>query len=443
MNTKSLTDKLKALAVVIAAVCAYIAGFVSCSNEDSGGTKHDPSKPVVVTAIMPDTGRIAEMVILDGSNFGTDVSSIKVFFNEKEAKVIGSTGETILALVPRLPGDTCVVMVEIGGQKASAPKFFYYKIEANASTFAGNGSTNLVTTSLDQCQLRPVKIFADKEKNLFVTTSDNYLVRLNEEENSITVLASSQHGIAAHVQIDVNPETGQFMMGSAGTGNRDRFVFLDPKLGWTAKSYYIKEWKGESEVPVTDPDHYHCLYCKFDRKYYTYYFSNSWYEGSLVKINPETWTAEIVGKGPWKRVYAMAFHPNRPSELWMADDAGEIYTIDVDRPYATFKRVSSETGSGFRDGRLDQAMFNGVRQIVFDDDGNLYVGDSNNHCIRMINTETRKVETIIGIPQTAGFRDGNKADALFRSPHGIATDPDGIIYVSDYGNSRVRRIAIE
>ncbi|MDR2956314.1 MAG: hypothetical protein LBV43_14665 [Prevotella sp.] len=53
------------------------------------------------------------------------------------------------------------------------------------------------------------------------------------------------------------------------------------------------------------------------------------------------------------------------------------------------------------------------------------------------------VETIIGIPEQRGFKDGNKDEALFSEPHGIVTDAEGIIYVSDFANNRIRRIAIE
>jgi streptogramin lyase len=289
-------------------------------------------------------------------------------------------------------------------------------------------------------------IYADNEKNLFVSTSDNYLVRLNEDENSITVLASSAQGMAANLQISVDPRTGMFMMGSHGTGNRDRFLFIDPKLGWSPKSYYIKGWildpQGNNEVPTTDHLHFHCLYCKANGYYYTYYYSESYYPGYLVKINPNTWIAELVGRGPcWRPVYGMAFHPKNPTELWMTDETG-IYKLDITAPNTTQRQLAGGT-AGFRDGRLDQALFSGIRQIVFDDDGNLYVGDNGNHCIRKINTETRKVETVIGIPQTAGFLDGKKEDALFRNPNGIAIDPDDVIFVSDYGNSRVRRVAVE
>ncbi|WP_366521740.1 hypothetical protein [uncultured Proteiniphilum sp.] len=47
------------------------------------------------------------------------------------------------------------------------------------------------------------------------------------------------------------------------------------------------------------------------------------------------------------------------------------------------------------------------------------------------------------MPEQRGFKDGSKDDALFNEPHGIVVDAEGIIYVSDYANKRIRRIAIE
>jgi DNA-binding beta-propeller fold protein YncE len=84
-----------------------------------------------------------------------------------------------------------------------------------------------------------------------------------------------------------------------------------------------------------------------------------------------------------------------------------------------------------------------MRMINFDADGNLFVGDAGNHCIRKIDTETMMVETIIGIPGVGGFRDGKKEEALFNGPHGLVVDPDGVIYVADFTNNRIRRVAIE
>jgi hypothetical protein len=456
MNSKKMI-KLDALLLAVATVCVCSLGFISCGDDEkAGGAVYDPSKPVVLTSFMPDSGRISEMVLLDGSNFGTDTSNIRVFFNAKRAKALGSTGTRILALVPRLPGDTCVLTVEVGGKQYTYDNFFRYKIEASVTTLAGDGINALTTTSLDKSQLRPVYIGADNDYNIFVSIENNngMLLKLNEMENSIVVLATSEQGMTPRFQPNAHPETGVIMLGAEGGGNRDRFLTLDPKEGWAPKMRLIRNWTAnEYDLPTNNgasdvnnhEAHSHCLYCKADGYLYTRYTG-----GQLVKIDPKTWDAEIVYQTNSGRAYAMAFHPIRTSELWIGYDHGEggelansLCSVDVLNPDETFEKLSGATNGGHRDGRLDMSQFYRIRQMNFDADGNLYVGDSGNHCIRKVDTDNMTVETIIGIPGRADFKDGNKDEAMFRDPHGIATDPDGIVYVSDYGNNRVRRIAIE
>jgi hypothetical protein len=53
------------------------------------------------------------------------------------------------------------------------------------------------------------------------------------------------------------------------------------------------------------------------------------------------------------------------------------------------------------------------------------------------------VETVVGIPGKAGFKDGNADEALFNQPWGIGVAKDGTVYVADYSNGRVRKLAIE
>jgi hypothetical protein len=457
MNIKKLTRKMEALIVAIVAICVCSLSFVSCGDEEkSGGTTYDPSKPVALTSFMPDSGRISDMVLLDGNNFGTDVSNIKVFFNAKEAKVLNSTGTRMLAFVPRLPGDTCVVSVEIGDKRYTYDDFFRYKIEASVTTFAGDGTNALLTTSLDKSQLRPVYIGSDKDYNIFVSIENNggMLLKLNEIENTIVVLVTSDQGMTPRFQPNAHPETGVIMMGSEAAGNRDRFLTLDPKEGWAPKMRFIKNWKvndfviptnnGGSDLAANHETHHHCLYCKADGYLYTRYSG-----GQLVKIDPKTWDAEIIYQTNSGIAFGMAFHPIRTSELWIGYSSGQgelsnsLCSVDVLNPAETFKKLSGATNGSHRDGRLDQAQFQNIRQMNFDSDGNLYVGDSGNHCIRKVDTDNMMVETIIGIPNQPGDKDGHKDEAQFRDPHGIATDADGIIYVSDYGNNKVRRVAVE
>jgi hypothetical protein len=458
MNLKKFKIKLKALFVASATACICIFSVISCGDKDDGkGTVHDPSQPIELTSFMPDSGRISERVLLDGSNFGTDVSKIKVFFNAKEAKVINSTGTRILALVPRLPGDTCEVSVEVDGKKASYPDFFRYKIEATVTTLTGNGNNSPETFGkLDQSQFVPHYMGIDADKNIFVTF-DAYIAKVNEEEDEVVPLAGPS-SLLMRIQMNATPDN-VIMLGNEGGGNRDFFYAMDPKEGWILKPRYIRKWinngynlpgdalnrypygSGAHEHAET---HHHCLWCYADDHFYTRYN-----DGHIVKIDPKTWEAEIIYKTAPGVAYGLAFHPIKQTELWMIYENGYggslsnvVCSFDV-TDTMSFKALSRGGDSGHRDGPLSNALFSRVRQINFDSDGNLYIGEAGNHCIRKINTETMMVETIVGIPGVSGFKDGRKEEALFNNPHGIVTDVDGIIYVSDEMNRRIRRIAIE
>jgi streptogramin lyase len=72
--------------------------------------------------------------------------------------------------------------------------------------------------------------------------------------------------------------------------------------------------------------------------------------------------------------------------------------------------------------------------------GNVYVADTENNRIRRI--DTLGVITTIGGTGSAGYSgDGGPATAArFSSPHGVASDPAGNVYVADPPNQRIRRI---
>ncbi|WP_108823532.1 IPT/TIG domain-containing protein [Dysgonomonas sp. Marseille-P4361] len=440
-------------------IVTFTVIFVSCKNDEPISITHNPNSPIVLTSFSPDSGHIAEMILLDGENFGTDTSKIKVSFNEKKAVVLSSTGTRILALVPRLPGDTCSIKVEIGDQKGEYTNHFLYKIAASVTTIAGNGNDPgdkpVYDQGLSKSQLRPVYIGMDKEFNIFVTDNQNNLVRINEAENSITVVANGSQGFNHRCAPIANPVTNVLQMGAEDENNRDKFIFCDPNAGWIPKLYFIKEWdwNGYQSPTGTNHTHYACLYCEADGNYYTRYNN-----GLLVRIDPKTWNARAVGMTPSGVTYGAAMHPINKNELWLAYDSGSgevshsicrvdvtSETVGVDKKglLDSFEKLSGATNGAHRDGPLSMAQFKSPRMINFDADGNLYVGDNGNHCIRMINTNTMMVETIIGIPEKSGFKDGSKDEAMFKEPHGIVIDAEGIIYVSDYGNNRVRRIAIE
>jgi len=101
------------------------------------------------------------------------------------------------------------------------------------------------------------------------------------------------------------------------------------------------------------------------------------------------------------------------------------------------------TGSaGFLNGDTSEAQFNQMFGICIDPQGNIYVADAGNHCIRKIGTDGL-VTTYAGIPTQPGYLDGPAAEAKFRQPFNLTMDDEGNLYVSDFLNHRIRKISAD
>jgi Streptogramin lyase len=89
---------------------------------------------------------------------------------------------------------------------------------------------------------------------------------------------------------------------------------------------------------------------------------------------------------------------------------------------------------GFADGDATAALFNGPTGISVADDGRLFVADTYNDRIRVI--ENGKVRTLAG--GSRGFADGNGPAAMFDTPLGISLWQGDKLLVADAGNRRIR-----
>lgn len=90
-----------------------------------------------------------------------------------------------------------------------------------------------------------------------------------------------------------------------------------------------------------------------------------------------------------------------------------------------------------KDGKASEAYFNKPRDLAINSKGDIFVADTNNHVIRKISSGT--VSTFSG-KNTAGYKDGEGNIALFNTPSGIAIDDSDKIYVADTMNNAIRII---
>jgi len=133
------------------------------------------------------------------------------------------------------------------------------------------------------------------------------------------------------------------------------------------------------------------------------------------------------------------------------DHLGNIYICDVIneriRKINTVGIISTIAGNGAGgfggDGGLaTAAMLNWPNGIAPDALGNLYIADTWNQCVRMVNT-TGIIATIAGAALSgAGYSgDGGPATAAqLYYPTGVTLDATGNLYISDNSNNRIRMV---
>ena len=100
---------------------------------------------------------------------------------------------------------------------------------------------------------------------------------------------------------------------------------------------------------------------------------------------------------------------------------------------------ATDGSSGYMDGSGTLARFNDPRGIIVGPDGNVYVADTYNYCIRKV-TPDGAVSTLAGT-NASGYVDGSGTTARFYCPWAVAAGPDGYLYVADRYNYRIRRVS--
>ncbi|MDK2123351.1 NHL domain-containing protein [Parachitinimonas caeni] len=121
--------------------------------------------------------------------------------------------------------------------------------------------------------------------------------------------------------------------------------------------------------------------------------------------------------------------------LFVADSENHrIRKIDTKGLISTFAGVGDILGDG---GPALSAPFVAPRAMAFDAVGNLYVADTDNNRVRMIDTKGR-LATIAGGKRRGA--DGRIPDAEYaKAPAGVAVDASGNVYIADTGYHRILR----
>jgi DNA-binding beta-propeller fold protein YncE len=140
-----------------------------------------------------------------------------------------------------------------------------------------------------------------------------------------------------------------------------------------------------------------------------------------------------------------------PSGLALASDGtlfiadcfnGRIRAVD---PTTGLIRTVVGDGGEYRYQGVDEpasASLSRPSGIALDDEGNLYMTDSDNHLVRRWNRITGRIERVAGVGMADYGGDGGMAlEAGLSYPFGIVVDRVGHVLVADTFNHRIREIA--
>jgi len=127
------------------------------------------------------------------------------------------------------------------------------------------------------------------------------------------------------------------------------------------------------------------------------------------------------------------------------ESSGDIIHVDAITGITTTIDEGSIAGFSGDGGPALEAVLNTPRDIAVGIDGEIYIADTKNHCVRVLNTDGT-VDSFAGVCNPDDLADlysgdgGPALDAEFSDVFGVEVDAEGNVYIADSGNHIIRRV---
>jgi len=425
---------------------AFLLLTFSCSKDDTlEQEQQQVTPPATVTNMSPLSGPKTTIVTFTGTNFGTDINAVQVFFDGIEAEILSTTDTEIKTVVPPRAffGDVTLV---INGTTFTDFNFNYEIIDIQVSTFAGSDPGFADGNGTNAEFRSPINMVLDTTGNLFV--ADAFAIRKITPNGDVTTFAGrDEPGYA-----DGPGASAQFTSINGIATDSDNNLYIadsgNHKIRRVTPSGIVSTLAGgdegfadgtASEAQFNAPagiaiDATNTLYISDARNH------------KIRKITSDGSVTTIAGGDEgFADGNALNAQFNLPIGITLNSE-NNFYITDVlnhkIRKIDTNNQVTTIAGStqGFTDGNGLNAQFDTPIRLAVDLLDNIYVADLLNHKIRKIST-TGQVTTIAGSDQ--GFADGTGTNAQFDGIRGLIVDANFDIYVADFGNARIRKITQE
>jgi sugar lactone lactonase YvrE len=413
-----------------------------------GASNHNSQ--LSITSIDPLAGAMNDSVRIFGTGFSTDTSQDIVTINGVRATITRASATELKIMIPARCFDG-TVDVKVNGTSVTGPKLTYFITTGIVTTLAGNQSAGYADGVGTSAQFySPQAIALDSSGNLFVGDVFNYRIRkVAVSSGAVSTFAGTGnlHYKEGALQLQQFAYTGGIAVNKAGVVyvadnqyndirsiSSDGTQIIEVAGKVNAQPGYVDgtgtgtRFSAPNGI-VFDPNGNLLIVDQHNRAIRKLTFPNT----------VSTFTAESS---------AIDFGVAYGIACYLPD--GNVYVSDVYHNW--IDRFFNDGTYIFSFGAGTQGYVDGLRGVnteyyspvglAIDGHYDIYVGDSGNNCIRMIDGYYNTI-TIAGSP-TGGFTDGTGKAAKFSDPCGLALDDvNHYLYVADAGNNCIRKIALE
>ncbi|HYE98048.1 MAG TPA: hypothetical protein VEJ18_04010 [Planctomycetota bacterium] len=126
-------------------------------------------------------------------------------------------------------------------------------------------------------------------------------------------------------------------------------------------------------------------------------------------------------------------------DLWLATREGnQVFRLDLKA--GRIHHIAGTGKKGFTgNGRpAREATLSGPKGIAVGPAGDVFLVDTESHTIRVIDPKTGRIDVLVGTGAKGDGPDGPPLACRLARPHGVWVDPDGAVFIGDSENHRLR-----
>jgi len=435
---------IKKINVMLLLLTVAILITASCKKNDKAIASDNP----VIVSISPEIGEATTLVTILGRNFSPVREDNIVSFNGKNAIVLEASTEELQVVAPE-GAESGNITVAVKGLTLEGPLFTYREaaLEYLVSTLAGSGTAGYLDGKGLGADFKvPEGITLDQEGNLIITDRTNNRIRKVTLTGVVTTLAGNGEKAA----VDGPASTAKFnypwrsavdAFGNIYVADRDSHSIRKISTDGMVSTFAGGGEAGFADGQGTTARFNQPLAIAIDATGYIYVADNN--NHMIRKITPSGLVTTLAGstKGYQDGAGDIAQFSN-PSGI-AVDINGDILVADRNNhrirritPDGAVSTIAGTGTAGALDGETSMAKFNQPYGLTVSKTGMIVLADLVNNQIRAI--IDGKVSTIAGT--VSGFADGPGANARFNGPTDVVVDENGVIYVADATNNRIRKI---